>query len=289
MRLLLATLGAALALGVSVGAEVYQWTDARGALHFTAELDRVPPAEREAARARARERPASRLQTYSRSPATPLPSPAAEAASVRPGALALSARGELRIPFRRAGTLMLVDAMLNDQLEVPFLVDTGASAVSIPDAVARRLGVRIDADTPRLTVQTAGGVVAEPLIRLDSVQLGGARVEQVDALVNSSMEVGLLGGSFFNNFVYQVDAAAGVITLRANENVRGGLSEEQWRERFGAARSEIERLERYLERNELARESRRNELDANLERLRDALDTLQTEANAAGVPRSWRE
>jgi clan AA aspartic protease (TIGR02281 family) len=184
---------------------------------------------------------------------------------------------------------MVVEAVLNDQLQAPFLIDTGASGVSIPDSVARRLGLRIDADTPRQLVQTAGGVVAEPAIQLDSIQVGLARVERVAALVNSSMEIGLLGGAFFNNFVYEVDAAASVITLRPNEGVRGGLSEAQWRGRFREARGEIERLERHLSRSGFVREARREELERNLESLRDGFDALQREANAAGVPQGWRE
>jgi clan AA aspartic protease (TIGR02281 family) len=178
--------------------------------------------------------------------------------------------------------------VLNDQVEAPFLVDTGASGISIPDAIARRLGVRIDADTPRIPVQTAAGIVAEPLIELDSVQVGAARVERLSALVNSSMDVGLLGGTFFNNFVYQVDAAAGVITLRPNEGIRGGFSEEQWRDRFRSARAELARLERYVAGPD-GSGARRAELERNLLGLRDAFDALQREANEAGVPRSWRE
>jgi len=100
--------------------------------------------------------------------------------------------------------------------------------------------------------------------------------------------VGLLGGSFFNNFVYQVDAAEGVITLRTNESVRGGLAEAQWRERFRSARSELARLERYAE-DQQEGSPRRAELEANLRGLQGVLDALDAEANGAEVPRSWRE
>jgi clan AA aspartic protease (TIGR02281 family) len=282
---------AALALALAAlpaRGEVYEWTDARGQQHFTEDLERVPEAERAGAAERSRARPASRLQTYRSRPAPALPGDAlprlfgSRTSGLAPGA-------PLRIPFTRRGTLMVVDVMLNDLVQAPFLVDTGASGISIPDRVARQLGVRIDADTPRLPVQTAAGLIAEPLIELDSVQVGPARVECIAALVNSSMELGLLGGSFFNNFVYEVDAAAEVITLRPNDGVRGGLSEPQWRERFRASRGELGRLERFLGENELVGETRRAELERSLETLRGSLDALEREANAAGVPRSWRE
>jgi clan AA aspartic protease (TIGR02281 family) len=195
----------------------------------------------------------------------------------------------LTIPFERRDTLMVVDVILNDRVRAPFLVDTGASGVSIPAAVVQRLGIRVDSDTPRLAVQTAAGVVSEAVIRLDSIQVGEARVERLEALVNSSMDIGLLGGSFFNNFVYEVDAAAQRMTLRSNERVRAGLSEGQWRHRFTGLRVNLARLESSLEGDRLLRPERRDELEQGLSEVRDALDALQREANAAGVPRTWRE
>ena len=267
--------------------EIYRWTDPEGGIHFTRELGRVPEAQRQEAVERAQA--PSRLQTFGLPPDLAGTPAEASARPLPPRAVPSLAPGhELRIPFTQSGTLMLVQVTLNDHVQAPFLIDTGASGISIPDDVARRLGVRIDADTPRISVQTAAGIVAEPLIPLDSVQVGPARVERLTALVNSSMEVGLLGGTFFNNFVYEVDAAAGVITLRPNDSVRGGLAEAQWRERFRAARQELARLERYVADQE-EESSRRAELERNLRGLRDAFDALDAEANGAGVPRSWRE
>lgn len=280
-------LAVALLAAAPAGAEgeIYRWTDAQGGIHFSRDLGEVPPAARSGAVEDARARMPSRLQTYETAPAPE----AAEAAMVpafRSGGL--TPGRELRIPFTRNGTLMLVQVLLNDRVEAPFLIDTGASGISIPDRVARQLGLRIDADTPRLQVQTASGVVAEPVIQLESVQVGPARVERLAALVNSSMEIGLLGGSFFNNFVYQVDAAAGVITLRPNESVRGGLAEGQWRERFRDARSDLDRLAGYAAG--LDDDSpQRPHVERNLRGLHEAFEALEREANAAEVPRSWRE
>ena len=267
--------------------EIYRWIDPQGGVHFTRDLRKVPEAARQQAIEGARTPPPSRLQTYGNAPA--FDAPAEAAAAPFPARAASFAGGrELRIPFVQSGTLMLVQVTLNDQLEAPFLIDTGASGISIPDRLARQLGLHVDADTPRLQVQTAAGVVSEPLVQLDSVQVGPARVEGLAALVNSSMEIGLLGGSFFNNFVYQVDAAAGVITLRANDSVRGGLAEGQWRERFRAARAELDRVADYAAGLDEG-SSRRAELEGTLRGLQDAYDELQREANAAAVPRSWRE
>jgi aspartyl protease family protein len=255
-------------------AEIYRWTDADGNLHFTQDMSRVPPAQRKQAR-----RPSSGasggLQTYS------------PPASIEQRAPARS-DGVIHIPFERRGTLMWVDAVVNDRYEVPFLIDTGASGVSLPSDVVARIGIPIRPDTPRVNVGTANGIVRVPLVELDSVQLGEARVEALQATVNPSMNVGLLGGSFFNNYRYSVDIAAGVITLVPNDGVRGGAAAEQWRARFVELRAKVDRLAAYLGDREITRPNRRKELEANLAALKEDLRKLEIEANQARVPKAWR-
>jgi clan AA aspartic protease (TIGR02281 family) len=283
-----------LATAAGAEGEIYRWTDSAGGVHFSHEISDVPEAQRDAAMRGTRPGGPSRLQTFGEGgDAGPAPAAAPNfeallAPAPQRRSASLARGGEVRIPFVKHGTLMMVMVRLNDSVEAPFLIDTGASGISIPDRVARDLGIRIDADTPRMQVQTASGIVAEPLVELDSVQVGGARVEHLGALVNSAMEVGLLGGTFFNNFVYQVDAAQGVITLRTNDGVRGGLSESQWRERFGQMRDEIDRLALYIDEQD-ASDGRLAQLHRNLAALRGELEALDREATLAGVPQNWRE
>jgi len=259
-------------------AEIYQWTDAEGRVHYTQHLDRVPPAQREAAMqsSRPQGQPGA-LQTYS--------SPAAQAP---PGARAARLARELRIPFEREGTLMRVNVRLNDSLMAPFYIDTGASGIALPPHFADRLGIRIGRDTRQVPVHTANGVVALPIVVLESVELGGARVENLEATLNPSMEVGLLGGSFFNNFVYRVDAAESVITLAPNEGMRAGLDAEAWRARFAQLRAPLARLEAHLQTVQ-ARDPERQVLEAHRLELRAALQALDAEADRQRVPQNWRE
>jgi clan AA aspartic protease (TIGR02281 family) len=268
---LLAILHAAVA-----SAEIYRWTDPEGNLHFTEDLSQVPSRYREQAVRRPPADSRGALQTY-----TP-------PANLEPRS-AVRSHDVIRVPFERRGTLMWVSAVVNDRHPVPFLIDTGASGVSLPSEVVSQLGIRIRPDTPRVTVGTANGYVRVPVVEIDSVQLGNARVEGLQATVNPSMSVGLLGGSFFNNYKYSVDIAAGVITLVPNEGVRGGAAAEQWRERFHDLRTSIERLEGYLQERTITRPNRRRELETNLETLKEDLRSLEIEANHAGVPKSWRE
>ena len=102
------------------------------------------------------------------------------------------------------------------------------------------------------------------------------------------MEIGLLGGEFFNNFIYRVDAAEGVIALLVNERIRGGLGEAEWRARFRRVRQPLDRLEAYLARKDVTRPGRRQELEAQRTRLHAALDALGREANRHDVPQAWR-
>ena len=121
-----------------------------------------------------------------------------------------------------------------------------------------------------------------------ALQRAGARVENLEATLNPSMEVGLLGGSFFNNFVYRVDAAESVITLAPNEGMRAGLDAEAWRARFAQLRAPLARLEAHLQTVQ-ARDPERQVLEAHRLELRAALQALDAEADRQRVPQNWRE
>ena len=257
-------------------AEIYRWTDAQGQLHFTESLDQVPPQYREGARHSAAAQPPSKFQAYARPTA---------AQAARAGRYS----EQFRIPFARDGSLMRVDVRLNDQLSAPFLIDTGASGVSLPSHVAEQLGIRVRPDTPHINVVTAAGVVARPVVTLQSVQLGRARVEGLDATINPAMQVGLLGGTFFNNFIYQVDAAASEILLVPNDRLRGGLDEAAWRGRFESLRDPIARLDAYLASGDVARRSERERLGRNRAALHAQLEELERQANRLEVPQAWRQ
>jgi clan AA aspartic protease (TIGR02281 family) len=263
-------------------AEIYRWTDSEGRVHFTQDLSRVPPAHRARAEQSAAAPRPDRLQTYSS------PSPGSSASfpkrsrRPRPGDL-------MRIPFQKRGDVMVVNVTLNDRVSGPFLVDTGASDVSIPAAMANQLGIQVGPDTPYRRYTTANGVVDNPVITLDSVQAGEARVERVRASISSTMEVGLLGGAFFNNFTFQIDPAASVISVMLNDRVRSGRTETQWRQAFRRIRGDLARLERYIDENHFTRQSRIAELESKRAELEGEIEALEEEADRAEVPQAWRE
>jgi len=282
-RLVPLLLALALLAALPAGAEIYRWTDAQGRTHFSQDLGQVPAEHRAAARAAASNPRPDRIQRYS-SGGSSRSGPAAPAKR----SASLGRARTLSIPFERRNNLMFVEVRLNDRVTAPFVVDTGASMITLPRALADRLGIRVGPRTRRERFTTANGDIWEPIVRLDSVEVGGARAEGLDASISSTMQVGLLGGSFFNNFVYRVDAASGHIELELNESVRGGLSADQWQERFRQLRHAVESIDDYLAHNQLARESRVREIQERRAGFEERLRELEREANAAGVPQAWR-
>lgn len=92
----------------------------------------------------------------------------------------------------------LTEAQVNGA-PVRFLVDTGATLISLPYADAHRLGIDT-AKAPRGTAMTANGAALVYRVKLDTVRLGGVELHNVDALVHHGpgLDVALLGMSFLN-------------------------------------------------------------------------------------------
>jgi aspartyl protease family protein len=81
---------------------------------------------------------------------------------------------------------------------VQFLVDTGATMVSMGITDARRIGINY-LKGERGSSRTANGVVRVYRVKLDSVKLGDISLHNVDSLVHESdMPFVLLGMSFLN-------------------------------------------------------------------------------------------
>lgn len=278
--------GLVLLSAVGASAEIYTWTDASGRVHFTEDLSRVPAQHRPGARGTALEEGTSgRVQTYSAPPAARAPraAPAAGAAVGR--------THQLRV--ERAGNGMIVPVRLNGGPPVPFLIDTGASYVLIPQAVAERQGIHAGSDARRERFATANGTVEHTLVMLDSVQLGSARVEGVPAALSPSVAFGLLGLSFFNRFTYQIDAASGVVTLTENGLVesgvlRGGRSESQWRGEFHSLELRLAENDAHQTRTPSSRSRAHDRLDHERGALERQLEQLHGEADRAHVPDAWR-
>lgn len=86
---------------------------------------------------------------------------------------------------------------------VRFLVDTGASMVSLGLSDARRLGIDFRKGQPGMS-QTANGTAKVWRVRLDTVRIGGVTLHGVDGLVHETeLPFVLLGMSFLSRMEMQ--------------------------------------------------------------------------------------
>jgi aspartyl protease family protein len=95
---------------------------------------------------------------------------------------------------------------------VVFLLDTGATDVSVPEHIAGRAGLQPGA---RFRVSTANGDIEVFRTRITSLQLGGLRLDGVEASINPHMEEDevLLGMSALR--ALHMTQADGTLTIRA--------------------------------------------------------------------------
>lgn len=90
----------------------------------------------------------------------------------------------------------VVDASVNGR-PVRFLVDTGASDVSLTMADAKRAGVNINSLRFTAPYQTANGLTMGAKVRLNRIDIGSIRLYDVEASVmQEGLGVSLLGMSF---------------------------------------------------------------------------------------------
>jgi aspartyl protease family protein len=83
---------------------------------------------------------------------------------------------------------------------VPMVVDTGASVVSISVLEAQRMGLNYLAGQ-QVQMSTANGMIAAWRVKLATVRIGDVLVYDVDSVVSSgSMPYVLLGNSFLSRF-----------------------------------------------------------------------------------------
>lgn len=94
----------------------------------------------------------------------------------------------------------VADGFINGE-RVTFLLDTGASDISVPGGLAEKLGLRRG---PAQQYNTANGVITGYLTRLDSVRLGDIEMHDVRASINPREQGDelLLGMSFLKELEF---------------------------------------------------------------------------------------
>jgi len=124
--------------------------------------------------------------------------------------------GKIIINFTPGSRYIPVSAILNRDTNLDFIVDTGASIVTIPSSTAEYLGLAVDERNPMRRVNTAGGVQYAPEVTLSSITIGGWEVNDVKALVldiPNQPDLGLLGLNYLQNFRMDMNTEQGVLLL----------------------------------------------------------------------------
>jgi aspartyl protease family protein len=98
---------------------------------------------------------------------------------------------------------------------VRFLVDTGASFITLGATEAKRMNINY-LGGQRVSMSTANGVVPAYKIKLDEVRVGNVTLNNVDGVVHpdNSMPVALLGMSFLNRMEMKRDGETMVLKKR---------------------------------------------------------------------------
>lgn len=123
-------------------------------------------------------------------------------------------QGKIVINFSPGSSQIPLTAVLNRSVYQQFIVDTGASMVTIPRSAARELGLAIP--NPKRKVFTAGGVQFAPEVTISSITIEGWEVTNVKALVMdipNQPEWGLLGLNYLQRFRMDMNTEEGVLLL----------------------------------------------------------------------------
>ena len=97
---------------------------------------------------------------------------------------------------------------------VRFLVDTGATAVALTPDDAARLGIDPAELHYGYKVVTAGGQIRAASVRLASITVAGARLDNVDALViEKGLDTSLLGMTYLGR-LSRFEATRGALVLQ---------------------------------------------------------------------------
>ncbi|MBP5976627.1 retroviral-like aspartic protease family protein [Brasilonema sp. CT11] len=94
---------------------------------------------------------------------------------------------------RENDDLPRIKATFNDDYQQEMILDTGATLTSITKKMADELKVE---RMGKVRIITGGGVVVRDFGTVDSIEVGGAKVENVEVTIG---DVPLLGQSFFGN------------------------------------------------------------------------------------------
>lgn len=127
--------------------------------------------------------------------------------------------GKILIHFPPGGNRIPVTAVLNGSFNQEFMVDTGASMVTIPLATAEALRLQVVSGDhwDRHQVSTVGGMVSAQEVLIETLNIEGWEEHNVNALIidiPGQPGVGLLGLNYLGRFKMDLNSNEGKLSLR---------------------------------------------------------------------------
>lgn len=273
-------------LGSNAYGQMYKWVDEKGTTHFADDLSKIPEKYRQDAEIRKVPKEVPRPETTEK-PSLLFDSPkVAERETIAN-----------EVHLFRSHELLLTEVILHGRVKRHFIVDTGASFTLINRQTAKELGLVVNESTPVIPIYTVSDMIFAPLVTLQSVRVGNAEVENVEALIHNmpSDSGGLLGNSFLNKFRVVIDAVNGKMTLfsmqgKPSPDRPGGYNRDYWTGQFRFYQRNLAELRRIKAKYEgRGASSDLNRVNNSIRFFENQLDDLERKASFAGVPRNWRE
>ncbi len=106
---------------------------------------------------------------------------------------------------------MILTVRINDRIDGRFLLDTGATYVTLSQAMATRLNLDLSGSLSIPLKIADGSTINGQVVVLNSMRVGGVQANQISAVIlpsspNRGID-GLLGMSFLREFVVNIDSA----------------------------------------------------------------------------------
>jgi clan AA aspartic protease (TIGR02281 family) len=108
---------------------------------------------------------------------------------------------------------IIVEALLNRQVSVPLMLDTGATYTVVTRQTAKDLGIIGLERLPKHAFLTPGGPILSPVTTLKSIRVGAVEAQNVAVAIDAEghLPLGLLGMTFMRHFKVTVDQAQGQV------------------------------------------------------------------------------
>jgi clan AA aspartic protease (TIGR02281 family) len=249
--------------------ELYRWVDEKGSIHFTDNYHSIPEKYRDKAEKRILRLPVQPPATQAQ-PGQPQPASPTE---------------RFVVPLTQEGNAIVVEGLVNGRGPFKFIVDTGATSTTISRSTAEELGIPCCGDP--ILVSVVGGTIVVPVVEIESINLGGAEVRnlQVAVVEFGARGRGLLGMDFLSEFHYEI--SQNQLTLDPQPGPHEGRSLQWWQEKFRF----WHKIKNFVDRTRAAARTQqaREVGERMLRRVDERINDLEIRASRAGVPREFRQ